>query len=199
MNSEAYIIDLLKSQDRRVISILYDNYGAALYGVVLRIVGEESIAEDVMQDTFIKVWKNGQRYDRKKGKLFTWLLNIARNTAIDTLRSSYHKNKKQMQSIDNEFKTNSFYSCSMNVDHIGLRKVVDELDEKYRKVIDLIYFKGFTQKEVKEELQIPLGTVKTRVKIGLRELRRIFVDSPIAILVACFFYLNVVLPNLITV
>lgn len=188
MNSEAYIVDLLKTQDKRAIAMLYDHCGAALYGVVLRIVGSESIAEDVIQDAFIKIWKNADRYDRQKGSLFTWVLNITRNTAIDTIRSSHYKRRQQMQPLDKTFSMNRSFTSSINVDQIGLKEVVEGLDYKYREVIDLIYFRGYTQKEVEEELKIPLGTVKTRVRIGLRELRKIFQDDAASIFLTLILF-----------
>ncbi len=186
MNSEQNIIDLLKGKDKQAIALLYDQFGPALYGVVLRIVGSEPVAEDVIQETFIKVWKNSAKYNSEKGTIFTWLLNIARNTAIDKIRSSHFKYRKQFQSIEHSLLENGAHSLAINTDQIGLRKVVEDLDEKYRVVIDLVYFKGYTQKEVEEELQIPLGTVKTRVKIGLRELRKVFSCTFILITLGMF-------------
>ncbi len=180
MVTEQYLIRLLKTHDREAISLLYDRYGAALYGVVLRIVGNEALAEDVMQDTFIKVWRKGASFDRRKGKLFTWLLNIARNTAIDTIRTSHYRRRDNTQPIDQSLQNNHHYSESMNIDQIGLQKEVNNLDEKYRVIIDLIYFSGYTQREVVEELGIPLGTVKTRLKIGLRELRKIYLNTTVS-------------------
>ena len=188
MNSEQNIIDLLKRKDKQAIALLYDRFGASLYGVVLRIVGSKPLAEDVIQDTFIKVWKKSEQYNPDKGSLFTWLLNIARNTAIDKVRSSHYKHQKQFQPFEHSISESNAHSLTINTDQIGLRKVVDDLDEKYRVVIDLVYFKGYTQKEVEEELQIPIGTVKTRVKIGLRELRKVF--SCTLILISLGFFLT---------
>lgn len=188
---EIHIAKLLKAHDKRAIEMIYDHYGDALYGVVLRIVGIESIAEDVVQDAFVKIWKKGPSFDSRKGSLFTWVLNICRNTAIDVIRSSYFKNLRKTQEVDSKVKTNLKHSCSLNEDQIGLHKIVDNLDVKYREVIDLIYFKGYTQREVEQELNIPLGTVKTRVKIGLRELRRIFADHSEDIIFTIFLIFSV--------
>ncbi len=188
MNSEQNIMDLLKRKDKQAIALLYDRFGPSLYGVVLRIVGSKPLAEDVIQDTFIKVWKKSAQYNPDKGSLFTWLLNIARNTAIDKIRSSHYKHQKQFQPFEHSLSESTTHSLTINTDQIGLRKVVNGLDEKYRVVIDLVYFKGYTQKEVEEELQIPIGTVKTRVKIGLRELRKVF--SCTFILISLGFFLT---------
>lgn len=172
---EKKIIRLLQNKDKAIIDYLYDNYSAALYGIILRIVNSEEMAQDVLQDVFIKIWKYGPRYDETKASLFTWMLNIARNTAIDVTRSSYFKKTSKNQEINSAVYNNESMSWERNVDQIGLKKLVENLDQKYREVIDLVYFQGFTQKEVQEHLNIPIGTVKTRVRIGLRELKKLFV------------------------
>jgi RNA polymerase sigma factor (sigma-70 family) len=171
---EDKIIQLLKQNDQQAISYIYDKYAASLYGIVLKIVPSEAIAEDVLQESFVKVWKRGSTYDPSKGTLFTWLLNITRNTAIDKLRSAGYRKQEKIQQIDHSVYKNGGASHELNVDALGLNNVVDSLEEKYRIVVDLIYFQGFTQKEVEEHLNIPIGTVKSRVRIALRELRKIF-------------------------
>ncbi len=179
MYDEQDIIQLLQAKDKKAISIIYDQYSAALYGVVLRIVQSEAIAQDVMQDAFIKIWKNGTSYDKSKGKLFTWLLNITRNTAIDKTRSAHFRGNGRIQSIDSFVDdTNPSFSHEMETNHIGVRKKVDTLEAKYKTIIDLIYFNGYTQREVAEHLKLPLGTVKSRVKIALRTLREVFNEEP---------------------
>lgn len=179
MLSEQHIIDLLQSGDKKAISLIYDRYSAALYGVACRIVKSEEIAQDVLQDAFIKIWKNASSYNRTKGTLFTWILNITRNTAIDKTRSIHFRYKGKVQPIDH-FVNNSeaVFSHEMNVNHIGVRKKIEILEDKYRTIIDLIYFNGYTQREVAEKLDIPLGTVKSRVKIAFRELRNVLSDGP---------------------
>ena len=170
---ESQIVEMLHQNDKRVIAIIYDQYASSLYGVVLRIVQSEEVAKDVMQDSFVKVWKKGTSYNSNKGTLFTWLLNITRNTAIDKLRSAGFKNSEKNQRID-DLVYNKVSSRGTNPDEIGVKDLLNNLDIKYREVVDMIYFRGFTQKEVSEELAIPLGTVKTRLRIALRDLREIF-------------------------
>lgn len=169
-----HIISLLKAQDDQAISLLYDTYAPALYGIILKIVHSEEVAQDVLQESFIKAWKNGSRYESSKGTLFTWLLNIARNTAIDKTRSASFRQNGKIQGLDKSVYNNISLSHQQNPDHIGLKTIVDGLEEKYRIIIELVYFKGYTQQEVVECLGIPLGTVKSRVRIALRELRAIF-------------------------
>jgi RNA polymerase sigma factor (sigma-70 family) len=171
--AKSQIVEMLHQSDKQVIAVIYDQYAPALYGVVVRIVQSEEIAQDVMQDAFVKIWKKGTTYDSTKGTLFTWLLNITRNTAIDKIRSAGFRKSEKNQNIDNHLH-NKISNRGTNPDEIGVKELLNNLDDKYRDIIDMIYFRGFTQKEVSEELGIPLGTVKTRLRIGLRELRGIF-------------------------
>jgi RNA polymerase sigma-70 factor (ECF subfamily) len=173
--SEIELISLLKSRDKRGFDLLYDNYSKALYGIVLKIVKSEEVAEDVLQDAFVKIWKNVSSYDSSKGTLFTWILNVARNTAIDRIRSQEYKNTAKIQPIDNNVgMVDKQSTTEIQIDHIGLEKVVSTLKPEHQTIIDYIYFKGFTQTEVAEALNIPLGTVKTRVKSAINHLRELF-------------------------
>ena len=173
--SEKELILLLKNKDRLGINYLYDSYSAALYGVILRIVNDEKeTAEDLLQETFIRIWDNFSSYDAAKGRLFTWMMNIARNLAIDKLRSKDHRQAGQIQSIDKSVHTiNKVRSVSNNTDHIGMKALVEKLKPEYWEVINLLYYKGYTQTEAAEELQMPLGTVKTRTRAALIELKKI--------------------------
>ncbi|MEL6720374.1 MAG: sigma-70 family RNA polymerase sigma factor [Bacteroidota bacterium] len=191
MVAEKQIIRWLQHKDKRAIEALYDQYSAALYGMLIRMTQNEMLAQDILQEVFVKVWKNGNRYDARKGKLFTWLINIARNTAINTLQSKAHRNGQKNQPLQNLVNPseNSTLIQQINVNKIGLAGLVDQLEEKYSVIIDLIYFQGYTQKEIEEHLDIPLGTVKSRLRIGLRELRRVFEYERklISMLVLCLF------------
>lgn len=164
---------MLVSGDKNVMEHLYDMYSGALYGICLKIVKDSEIAQDVLQDSFIKIWKNGGKYEPSKGRLFTWMLNIARNTAIDHLRSKAMK--YEIQNIDNNVSVIERENAqTLNVDTIGLKQHLDRLRKEDREVIDLAYFGGFTQEEVAEKLSIPLGTVKTRARRALTDLRKLF-------------------------
>ena len=178
------LIIRLKQQDRTAIGDLYDAYNGALYGVVLRIVQSPELAQQVMQDTFVKAWRNGASYDASKGRLFTWLLNIARNTAIDATRTAHFRHSRQTDGLDNLIQQPG--GSTLNPDTLGLREVVSTLDEKYKSLIDLVYFQGFTQEEAAEETGIPLGTIKTRLRYAIAELRKVFV----AIMPFMLVYLN---------
>lgn len=170
--TERKIIELLRREDKRALNLLYENYSKSLYGVILKITVNEEIAQDALQETFIKVWKNASKYDSSKAKLFTWLFRIARNTAIDKLRSFNNRYYKEVQ-ID----TSNVYilpTHSLNQDVIDIKAHVGRLEEKYQIVLDALFFQGMTQQEASDELNIPLGTVKSRLKIGLRELKKVY-------------------------
>lgn len=174
---EGDLVLMLQSKDQRGFSILYDNYSSALYGVILKIVRTEEIAADVMQDSFVKIWKNIEGYNRTKGTLFTWMLNVARNTAIDKIRSQDFQNSQRNQDLDSTVEIiDNQASSQFDIDAIGLKKVVENLRPEHRQMIDLLYFQGYTQTEVAEEFGIPLGTVKTRVKAAIVQLRQYFVE-----------------------
>jgi RNA polymerase sigma-70 factor (ECF subfamily) len=127
-----------------------------------------------MQETFVKIWSNFSQYDKTKGKLFTWLVNVARNLAIDTTRSKSFKNQNKNLEIDKVVGyIDSHKSTSFNPDQIGLKTMLEKLRPEQREIIDLAYFKGYTQVEIAEELNIPLGTVKTRMRMAIMQLRQI--------------------------
>lgn len=168
------IINALKAGDKAALGQVYDRYGAALYGVVLRIVQLPEAAEEVVQDVFVKIFRNIGSFDETKGRFYTWAMNVARNTAIDATRTSEFKNRQKTDQFEFVVYSQSHPSTSTAVETIGLRELVNTLDEKYRKVIDLAYFQGYTQMEIEQEMNIPIGTVKTRLRLAIKELRRIF-------------------------
>lgn len=183
---EKQIVTMLHQNDKRVMAIIYDQYAPTLYGVVFRIVQSEAIAEDVMQDAFVKIWKNGMTYNAQKGSLFTWMLNISRNTAIDKIRSAGYRKSEKNQRINSDVYSLASKSNNIVPEEIGLRDLLENLDNKYKEILNLIYFKGFTQQEVSEELNIPLGTVKTRLRTALRNLRELFDVTNLTVLILFF-------------
>ena len=167
------LICRLKQQESAALEDLYDAYSSALHGIVLKIVQSQELAQQVLQDTFLKAWRNAGAYDETKGRLFTWLLNIARNTAIDATRTAYYQHSHQTEPIDKLSQHPG--GPSLNPDHLGVRELVEGLDEKYRMLIELIYFRGYTQEEVSQETGIPLGTIKTRLRYAMQALRAWFI------------------------
>ena len=171
-NISDHITSLLVQKDDRAIDLIYDHYSANLYGYVLRMVDDEELASDIIQESFVKIWKNATKFNPQKAKLFTWMLNICRNLAIDKLRS-----RKRNLTVDIQTEGSNVYKYGLsylNVEHLDLKEKIEALDVKYKDVIEVLFFKGMTQREASEYLDIPLGTVKTRLKIALRELQKIF-------------------------
>ena len=163
----------LKERNNQAFAFLYDNYAGALYSIIKQIITDNNeLASDVLQEVFINIWRKIESYDQTKGRLFTWMLNIARNASIDTLRSkSYQNSQKNQELPDNVYKGVANQTTQMNVDNIGLKKVLERLKPEHRVLVELAYFKGFTHEEIAEMMTIPFGTVKTRIRNALIQLR----------------------------
>ncbi|RMG17031.1 MAG: sigma-70 family RNA polymerase sigma factor [Bacteroidetes bacterium] len=170
--SEDQLVDLLKQKDQEGLEYLYDRYAPALFGVILRIVPDEKLAEDALQESFIKIWRKIESYNPQKGRLFTWMLNICRNTAIDTRRSKQFTSSQKSQTLDSSYENQAALSSRMPIEHIGVSEQVKALDAPLREVIDLLYFQGYTQSEAAKALNLPLGTLKTRARTAIRVLRK---------------------------
>jgi len=150
-------------------------YSGALLGVISRIVQQPEVAEDLLQETFIKIWNSADSYDSSKGRLFTWMINVARNMAIDKLRSKDFRNANKNQDIENNVDfIDSQKKITFNADTLGLRDMVTALKPEFNDVLNMVYFKGYTHVEAAEELNLPLGTVKTRIRMAIMELRKHF-------------------------
>ena len=167
------IVEQFQKKDTDAFQKLYNMYSENICGVINTIVKNNSVAEEICQDVFMKAWKNAESYNASKGRFFTWILNIARNAAIDEIRSKSHKNSKKNLSADYfvgilESMTDSEEGKE---DIIGLKKLLVNLKDKCIEIIELLYFKGLTQKEVSKELDIPLGTVKTRNRSCISQIR----------------------------
>lgn len=174
--TETELVQSLRQHDNNAYHYLYMNYRGSLYNVILQLIPDKETASDVLQEVLVTVWQQIDKYDAAKGKLFTWLVRLTRNAAINKLRSKVYKSQAKNESLDN-------YVISIeknnqetdNVNRIGLRKQVHQLREEYKNVIELSYYNGFTQEEIARALNIPLGTVKTRLRSALLELRKQFV------------------------
>jgi RNA polymerase sigma-70 factor (ECF subfamily) len=169
--SEESLVALVASGSQEGFRILYDNFSAALYGVIERIVTDQGQAEDVLQDAFLKIWKSFPAYSPVKGRLFTWMMNICRNLAIDHVRSRQHKVSQNIQSLESFVGTEKGSIRMEHLDFIGIETALNKLKPEQLHLIQLAYFQGYTQEEIAEEAGIPLGTVKTRIRSALQILR----------------------------
>lgn len=172
--TETELVSLLQNGDKSAFSYLYDNYSRSLIGVINAVVNDEHTAEDLLQLTFVRIWKNFASYNASKGRLFTWMLNIARNIAIDHTRSRMNKDGNMNRDIDKSiFEVNRLYHETIPQDDIGLKRAVANLKSEHREIIHLAYYEGYTQEEISGKMEIPLGTVKTRVRQAILQLRTV--------------------------
>jgi RNA polymerase sigma factor (sigma-70 family) len=173
--SEEELVSKLKAQDTIAVRALYDMYSGALMGVISRIIPQTEIAEDLLQETFIKIWNSASGYDASKGRLFTWMMNIARNLSIDKLRSKDFRNASKNQDIENNVDfIDAQKEVTFNADLLGIKDMVGAMKPEFNDVLNMVYFKGYTHVEAAEELNLPLGTVKTRIRMAIMELRKHF-------------------------
>jgi RNA polymerase sigma factor (sigma-70 family) len=173
--SEEELVLALKNREKIAVEALYDMYSASLFGVISRIVIDEATSEDVLQETFVKIWHSFPSYSADKGRLFTWMVNIARNLSIDKLRSKDFKNHSKNQELENNVtfideQRNTVYKPEL----MGVKDLVQKLKPEQKSILDLVYFKGYTHVEAADELGIPLGTIKTRLRMAIIELRKNF-------------------------
>lgn len=172
--TEDELVQLLKGKSEQAFSYLYDNYSGAINGVIYRMVENTVLAEDILQETFVKIWNNFANYDATKGRLFTWMVNVAKNLTIDTLRSKGFKKQQKISQDENavsNVKDENF--GAERFDALGIRKQLLNLKPEQRTIIDLAYFSGYTQDEISKEMNLPLGTVKTRMRSAIIELRKL--------------------------
>lgn len=174
--TEDTLVNSLKERDKAAFTYLYNNYKKALYAVILQLIPDEEIASDTLQEAFITIWRNIDKYDSSKGRLFTWLVIIVRNTAINQMRSKFFRQvqKNDSLSLYVSYIEDRIPGEDVPVNHIGLRKQVHNLRPEYRDVLELGYFNGLTQEEISKVLKIPIGTVKTRLRNAVIELRKNF-------------------------
>ena len=171
--SEDQLIVLLKDRNENGFHYLYDHYSGALYGVILRIVQSKDYTEEIIQDVFVKIWNSIHQYDSSKGRFYTWMINIARNQAIDKTRSKNFKNSSQNSSLeDSVYVSETVPSAGASVDTMDVQNWLLHLPEENRQLMRLAYFMGYTQEEISKELNMPLGTVKTKIRNSLIVLRK---------------------------
>ncbi len=167
---QKYIDGLLKNNSF-IIQAIYDKFVPKVINYIKQNSGDTEQAQDVVQDSFVKIWRKIDSYDETKGSFFTWMLNITRNTCIDFIRKTKKEGASSIQDIENNVHISN---DGISTDTIGMTAIVNNLNEDQRILVEYIYFKGYTQQEVSDELGIPLGTVKTRIRAAVSELKKYF-------------------------
>jgi len=172
---DSRIIELIRRQEEKGLSAFYDKYSSAIYGVTLRILNRPDLAEEVLSQTMLKVWDKIDSYSINKSSLFTWTMAIARNSALD---------KRRLKSFEHGQKTDSLDSTVYNVEaknksefELDASTITGLVEEKYKVVLDKIYLEGYSQSEAAELLNIPLGTIKTRLRKAILILREKLKDE----------------------
>ncbi|RZK89323.1 MAG: RNA polymerase sigma factor [Hymenobacter sp.] len=171
--SENELVRRLYARDEAAMALFYKNYSKALYYTIWRIVRQDELAEDILQECMVKFWVAFPRYDSQKGRLFTWALNIARNLAIDCLREQRYRDAQRTYSLSEDLTSDRAAPLTFRPEHIGVRDWLELLRPTDRQLLDLLYLKGYTQTEAAEELNWPLGTVKSRAGRIIRTLSRV--------------------------
>lgn len=169
MKDDSIIIERFQNRDETALSKLYDRYSGAIYGVIIRMCRNEEAAQEILQETFMKAWDKSHLYDASKGKFYTWLYRIARNTTLNFLR----KDDKLIQTEDlSVYKDEGVEEDSNS--HIELKGALAKLDVHHQKALKLVYFNGLTHKEAHEEMGVPLGTFKSYVRQAVTRLREVY-------------------------
>lgn len=160
-------IKQLKGGDKSALYQLYNKYSGALYGVIIRMCKKESLAQEILQDTFLKIWKQIHTYDPNKGRFYTWAYRIARNTTLNALRKERDLIQKEDLSVYTDIKAEE----EEQRDYSRINGMLRKLEPHHQLAIDLVYFKGMTHREAHEAMGVPLGTFKSYVQQAVRQLR----------------------------
>lgn len=176
--NERDLVAALKSRNQNAMGILYDRYSRALYGIAFRIVRSEKETEDVLQDAFVRIWEQIDRFDQERGTLYTWMHTIVRNLSLDMVKSKGYRNSRENQNLTGVVDTVEHQNkVEYNPEIIGIKESVDSLEPELVEIVNTLYFQGFTQSEAAKELNLPVGTVKTRARRALNHLRNILKQS----------------------
>jgi len=170
------LLTLVGQRDQIAFEVFYDRFERRAFSLAYRIVGERSAAEDTVQEAFFSIWKSGERYDQTRGSAGAWALGIVRNRSIDMLRSKASRTPTLDSDDDGVLESrpapNRTDEQAMRREtQREVREVISDLPEKQSKVIDLAFFGGFSQSEISSMLDLPLGTVKGRMRLGLEKIR----------------------------
>lgn len=178
--TDSEIMRRIRRQDQQALSELYTRYGGPVYSIAMRVLRNPSHSEEVTQDIFLRVWEKGEQWDPEKGKLSSWLLTMARHAAIDRLRKETRRPDISDAPLED---MPEIVSRIARVDTPQwqngqlLREMLGELPDEQSQVIDMAFFSGFTHSQISEQLDLPLGTVKTRVRLGLQKLRSLWQEA----------------------
>lgn len=170
-STEDRIVYLLFDRDKKALTLIFDRYGSLLLNVILKVVDDRQLAEDVLQHVLIKVWNKGHTYNPERGALFTWLMRISKNAALDQRKTKdFRMTSTSMQaqsvvSISNDFSEES------QATRMETEQMISHLSGEHEKLIKMSYFEGYSHAEIAKNLNMPLGTVKSKIRIAIGQLR----------------------------
>jgi RNA polymerase sigma-70 factor (ECF subfamily) len=171
------LISLVVGSNAEAFATLYDRHGRAAYSLSYRMMGEKQAAEDLVQDAFLKVWRGAGSYRTERGSVRTWILSIVHNRGIDQLRSLASRRRTQNKveaSAPKSEPSEAFARTWSNSQREQVREALGTLPPEQLKILELAYFSGYTHVEIAELLDVPLGTVKGRMRLGLKKIRDYF-------------------------
>lgn len=178
------LISLVEAGDAEAFATLYDRHSRSAFSLAYRMMGERQAAEDLAQDAFIKVWRNARSYRAERGSVRTWLLSIVHNRGIDQLRSTASRRRTQEKieaSAPRSQPSEAFTETWRNSQRDQVREALKSLPPEQLKILELAYFSGYTHVEIAELLSLPLGTVKGRMRLGLKKIRDYFDSRDVAV------------------
>ncbi len=171
------LLALIRERDQQALAEIYDRYGSLVYGMALKVLQNVVFAQEVTQDVFIKLWNKGASFDSTRGKFTSWLLAITKNASIDRLR---RERKYDPEALFADFgerlrkEVDSPGLISALEESLLIESMLERLPREQRLVIEMSFFRGYTQQEISERMGIPLGTVKTRMRLGMSKLREMW-------------------------
>lgn len=174
------LMDRLPGRDLGAFQALYERYSDLVYSVSLRVVADPYVAEDVTQDVFLRVWRRPEQFDVTRGKFVTWLLSVTRNRSIDVRRSQGRRLRHEALPTSseeedvlpsNDDRDDPALATVLSDERLAVRKALEVLPAEQKLAIQLAYFGGLTQQEIANKLGQPLGTVKTRIRLGMQKMR----------------------------
>ncbi len=172
------LMQRLHHRDQRAFEAIFDRYGDLVYSTALRVLRDAQLAEDVSQEIFVRLWRKPQSYVAERGRFLTWLISVTRNRAVDEVRSRGRRQRHETASPEEqerELPASDSIDPALNAQLAEQARIVRaalaELPPEQREIIELAYFGGLTQQEISDRLDQPLGTVKTRIRLGMQKLR----------------------------
>jgi RNA polymerase sigma factor (sigma-70 family) len=180
---DASLMQMIALNQVDALSVLYDRYGRLLYSIAFNTIGDQAAAEEVVQDVFTQVWKKANTYDAGIAKVSTWLISITRNRAIDELRRG--KNRPEKTSVswddlspgDHPQSPGAEEEMDLSWQQSSIRAALETISRDQREALSLAYFKGYSQSEIAVLLGLPLGTVKTRIRLAMQKLRLVLSET----------------------